>query len=164
VTKFKIPASFIKLNLQVLADDENVYGTQAHWQTLGRFVLRERGEATPPTGRRRTALNLRAATLEKLSKGLKGRSEKAVVHEVLSDPSGSRVGGFRARLASTIAGGNDSKAAGGAAGGERGFKARTREVHSEGETLSDEEREASDMRNAVARLKKVSLKKFRVWK
>ncbi|XP_065340527.1 uncharacterized protein LOC135939859 isoform X4 [Cloeon dipterum] len=149
---------------RVLADDENVYGTQAHWQTLGRFVLRERGEMTPPTGRRKTTMNLRTATLEKLSKGLKGRSEKTAVHEVLSYPSSSRSGGggFRSRLASTIGAGGGSEAK--AAGTPPGFKERTREVHSEGETLSDEERDASDMRNAVARLKKVSLKKFKVWK
>ncbi|XP_059477759.1 uncharacterized protein LOC132198045 isoform X2 [Neocloeon triangulifer] len=148
---------------RILADDENVYGTQAHWQTLGRFVLRERGEVTPPAGRRRTTLNLRTATLEKLSKGLKGRSEKTAVHEVLSYPSSSRGGGFRSRLASTIGGGSGGEAKA-SSGPQQVFKERTREVHSEGETLSDEERDASDMRNAVARLKKVSLKKFKVWK
>ncbi|KAJ9590133.1 hypothetical protein L9F63_016745 [Diploptera punctata] len=37
---------------RVLGDDENVYSTQAHWQTLGRFILRERDQVTPPSGRR----------------------------------------------------------------------------------------------------------------
>lgn len=36
-----------------------------------------------------------------------------------------------------------------------------REVHSEGETLSDDD---GDLRTAVARLKRLSLRKLKVWK
>ena len=40
-----------------------------------------------------------------------------------------------------------------------------RDVHSEGETLTDEELQPdSDFKATVARLKKVSLRKFRAWK
>lgn len=39
-----------------------------------------------------------------------------------------------------------------------------REVHSEGETLSDEENKESDLLSTVSRLKKVSLRKFKEWK
>lgn len=41
---------------------------------------------------------------------------------------------------------------------------RTREVHSEGEALSEEERDSYDMLSTVARFKKVSLRRLRVWK
>lgn len=122
---------------RVLRDDENVYSTQALWKTLGRFILREREQVIP----RR---HLLPATLDRLSKGFSvGRSvslpgsgkEKVPVAEALSDPT-SR--GFRPRLL---------------------LPGRRREVHSDGE----ESRE-SDILNAALHLKKVSLRKLRVWK
>ncbi|XP_046742538.1 1-phosphatidylinositol 4,5-bisphosphate phosphodiesterase epsilon-1-like [Diprion similis] len=122
---------------RVLRDDENVYSTQALWKTLGRFILREREQVLP----RR---HLLPATLDRLSKGFSvGRSvslpgsgkEKVPVAEALSDPT-SR--GLRHRLL---------------------LSGRRREVHSDGE----ESRE-SDILNAALHLKKVSLRKFRVWK
>ncbi|XP_048504784.1 1-phosphatidylinositol 4,5-bisphosphate phosphodiesterase epsilon-1-like isoform X2 [Athalia rosae] len=122
---------------RVLRDEENVYSTQALWKTLGRFILREREQVLP----RR---HLLPATLDRLSKGFSvGRSvslpgsnkEKVPVAEALSDPT-SR--GFRHRLL---------------------LPGRRREVHSDGE----ESRE-SDILNAALHLKKVSLRKFRVWK
>lgn len=97
---------------RVLPDDENVYKTQSHWQTIGRFMLRERQEI----GRR-----------QKLNKDW----IKLPVSEALSDPT------TKPRLATV------------------GFH---RDVHSEGETLSD------DDRTAVSRLKKISLKKLKMWK
>jgi hypothetical protein len=39
-----------------------------------------------------------------------------------------------------------------------------RSAHSEGETLSEDEPQEMDFKSTVARLKKVSLRKFRVWK
>lgn len=39
-----------------------------------------------------------------------------------------------------------------------------RAAHSEGETLSDDETPETDFKSTVARLKKVSLRRFRVWK
>ncbi|KOC71351.1 1-phosphatidylinositol 4,5-bisphosphate phosphodiesterase epsilon-1 [Habropoda laboriosa] len=123
--------------LRVLRDDENVYSTQAFWKTLGRFILREREQAIP----RR---HLLPATLDRLSKGFSvGRSvslpgsskEKVPVSEALSDPT-SR--GFRHRLL---------------------MHGRRREVHSDGEDTRE-----SDILNAALHLKKVSLRKLRVWK
>lgn len=32
---------------RALADDENVYSSQSHWQTIGRFIMQERSQATP---------------------------------------------------------------------------------------------------------------------
>ncbi|XP_034937622.1 1-phosphatidylinositol 4,5-bisphosphate phosphodiesterase epsilon-1-like [Chelonus insularis] len=123
--------------LRVLRDEENVYSTQAMWKTLGRFILREREQAIPRK-------HLLPATLDRISKGFSvGRSvslpgsskEKVPVAEALSDPT-SR--GLRYRLL---------------------MSGRRREVHSDGE----ESRE-SDILNAALYLKKVSLRKFRVWK
>lgn len=126
-----------KRQLRVLRDDENVYGTQAFWKTLGRFVLKEREQAPPKK-------NLIPATLDKISKGFSvGRSvslpgsskEKIPVAEVLSDPT-SR--GLRHRLL---------------------LSGRRREVHSDGEEVRE-----SDFFNAAMHLKKISLRKFRMWK
>lgn len=39
-----------------------------------------------------------------------------------------------------------------------------RTAHSEGETLSEDETPETDFKSTVARLKKVSLRRFRVWK
>ena len=125
--------------LRVLRDDENVYSTQAFWKTLGRFILREREQAIP------SKRHLLPATLDRLSKGFSvGRSvslpgsskEKVPVSEALSDPT-SR--GLRHRL--LMHGG------------------RRREVHSDGEDTRE-----SDILNAALHLKKVSLRKLRVWK
>jgi phosphatidylinositol phospholipase C, epsilon len=146
----------------VLADDENVYSTQAQWQTLGRFVMRDRCEAaTPPTARRRTTL--REATIERLSKGL---GKKTTVHEVMSDPlAGCRESFFRGRASAagheTIEHEHQPASAASSASAK---SARTREVHSEGEALSEEERDSLDMLSTVARFKKVSLRRLRVWK
>lgn len=116
--------------------------------------MRDRNEATPPTARRRTTL--RAATIERLSKGL---GKKTTVHEVMSDPlAGCRESFFRGRASAagqlTIE--HEQPASSG--------KSRTREVHSEGEALSEEERDSYDMLSTVARFKKVSLRRLRVWK
>ncbi|XP_057336827.1 1-phosphatidylinositol 4,5-bisphosphate phosphodiesterase epsilon-1-like [Microplitis mediator] len=123
--------------LRLLRDEENVYSTQAFWKTLGRFILREREQAIPRK-------HLLPATLDRISKGFSvGRSvslpgsskEKVPVTEALSDPT-SR--GLRHRLL---------------------MPGRRREVHSDGE----ESRE-SEILNAALYLKKVSLRKLRVWK
>lgn len=39
-----------------------------------------------------------------------------------------------------------------------------REVHSEGEMLSDEENKDTDLLSTVSRLKRVSIRKFKEWK
>ncbi|XP_073996296.1 uncharacterized protein isoform X2 [Rhodnius prolixus] len=122
---------------RVLPDDENIFRTQAHWQTIGRFILRERDI-------RRPGGNLRTVTLDRLSKGL----SKLPVGEALSDPTAK----VRFPLSSLSRSVRDS-----------GSCRRQREVHSEGETLSDDDM-TPDMRTAVSRLKRVSLRKLRVWK
>lgn len=123
---------------RVLPDNENIYRTQQHWQTIGRFILREKDVRKPA--------NLRTATLDRLSKGL----SKLPVGEALSDPT-TKVKFPLSGLSRTV---RDSTAC-----------RRQREVHSEGETLSDDEL-TPDMRTAVSRLKRISLRKVResLWK
>ncbi|XP_024084473.1 1-phosphatidylinositol 4,5-bisphosphate phosphodiesterase epsilon-1-like isoform X1 [Cimex lectularius] len=122
---------------RILPDDENIFRTQAHWQTIGRFILREREI-------RRQGGNLRTTTLDRLSKGL----AKLPVGEALSDPT--------AKAKFPLSGLSRSVR-------DTGSCRRQREVHSEGETLSDDDL-TPDMRTAVSRLKRVSLRKLRVWK
>ncbi|XP_058792410.1 1-phosphatidylinositol 4,5-bisphosphate phosphodiesterase epsilon-1-like [Phymastichus coffea] len=126
-----------KCQFRVLADDENVYTTQAFWKTLGRFILREREQAIP----RR---HLIPATLDRLSKGFSvGRSvslpgsskEKVPVAEALSDPTSRSV---RDRFLLTR---------------------RRREVHSDGEDARE-----SDVLTAAIQLKKTTLRRFCAWK
>ncbi|KAG8224032.1 hypothetical protein J437_LFUL001109 [Ladona fulva] len=161
---------------RILDDDENVYTTQANWRTLGRFVLRERIEATSasasssttPAGGsawgvgRTRGTNLRTATLERLSKGLRAASTrsggKTPVQEALSDPTASH-----AVVVTAVTGPSEGGSQVVEPVSDGSHRPHQREVHSEGETLSDEEREY-DFRSAVSRLKKVSLKKLRVWK
>lgn len=116
---------------RVLPDEENIFRIQAHWQIIGKFILKERGSQKDGT--------LRPA-FDRLSKGLSA---------TLSDPTTTCKSKFP--LSGL-----------GRRGSTRDPVVPTsREVHSEGETLSDEE---GDIRTAVARLKRVSLRKLKVWK
>ncbi|KAJ8935902.1 hypothetical protein NQ318_016235 [Aromia moschata] len=158
---------------RALADYENVYSAQAHWQTIGQFVMQERANATPTSLRKnRITSSIRLAMLDRVSRGLNAahsvatNSIKMPVQAALSDPtSGSK---WKSKT------GEDSK--GKQRGGKGGAsekdtacsagaaKKETREVHSEGETLSDEETKETDILSTVSRLKKVSLRKFKEWK
>lgn len=154
---------------RVLADEENVYRTQAHWETMGRFILRERDEVTPQASRRhRVGHNLRTATQNMVRKvldearstaaGVGAAKEKTPVQEALSDPT--------ARQGLGQGGARGGSGGAGSAGVSRAssLAQRGREVHSEGETLSDDDGRDGDLRSAVSNLKKMSLKKLRVWK
>ncbi|KAF5302460.1 hypothetical protein FQR65_LT08550 [Abscondita terminalis] len=161
----------ISHNLQqrALADDENVYSAQSHWQTIGRFIMQERAHATPTSLRKsRVATSLRLATLDRISRGLNAarsaatNSIKAPVQAALSDPTTSK---WKSKT------GEDTKNKGFVRGKVNSEKEVIqprsqcqREVHSEGETLSDDESKDSDLMAAVSRLKKVSLRKFKEWK
>lgn len=115
---------------RVLPDEENIFRTQAHWQTIGRFILKEREVRKSGT--------LRPA-FDRLSKGLSA---------TLSDPTTTAKSKFPLSGLSRR-------------GSRDPVGLTQREVHSEGETLSDDD---GDLRTAVARLKRVSLRKFKVWK
>lgn len=158
---------------RALSDYENVYSAQSHWQTLGRFIMQERANATPTSLRKnRITSSLRLATLDRISRGLNvarnvaTNSIKVPVQVALSDPTTSK---WKSKS------GEDSKSKGvlrskGSSekevpGSVQGPKQQCqREVHSEGETLSDEDGKESDLMATVSRLKKVSLKKLKEWK
>ncbi|XP_074028891.1 1-phosphatidylinositol 4,5-bisphosphate phosphodiesterase epsilon-1 isoform X2 [Leptinotarsa decemlineata] len=155
---------------RALADDENVYSAQSHWQTIGRFIMQERANATPTSLRKnRITSSLRLATLDRISRGLNvarnvaSNSMKMPVQVALSDPTTSK---WKSKS------GDDSKGRSGSrnkSNSDKDSAAPTsskkgdamREVHSEGETLSDDETKDSDL---MSRLKKVSLRKFKEWK
>lgn len=161
---------------RALADDENVYKTQSHWQTIGRFILQERTHATPTTLRKnRVTSSLRLATLDRISKSLNAArnaassSMKAPIQVALSDPTTSKSKGSKT--------GDEIKAETSKLKGFMRGKGHSdkdiqipqqkhvqREVHSEGETLSDDDHKDTDLLSTVSRLKKVSLRKLKEWK
>lgn len=161
---------------RALADEENIYKTQAHWQTIGRFILQERAHATPTSLRKnKVTSSLRLATLDRISRSLNAArnaassSMKAPVQVALSDPTTSKTKGGKT-------GTEESQRESRIKGFMRGKghsdkdiqvpqpKQVQREVHSEGETLSDEEHKDTDLMSTVSRLKKVSLRKLKEWK
>lgn len=164
---------------RVLLDEENVFRTQAHWETMGRFILRERDEVTPQASRRnRVGLvghNLRTATQNMVRKVLDEARAKVPVQEALSDPTAKHGRGARGPHGSSAGSGAQSAGTsrassigqrgphGGSHGGPHGGPSG-REVHSEGETLSDDDGRDSDLRSTMSNLKKMSLRKLKVWK
>lgn len=139
-----------------LSDDENIYMIQANWKAIGRFVIKERSQITPfPTRKQR---------FEKLGRGfsLSRPSLTGSIAKTLSDPTTSKI----------------NKKSDSSHGAHRFFKSRgnqsfgtysttkiqEREVHSEGETLSDEEAKETDIISTMSRLKRMSIKKLRSWK
>lgn len=157
---------------RALADDENVYSTQSHWQTIGRFILQERANATPTSLRKnKVTSSLRLATLDRISRGLNvarnvaSNSIKMPVQVALSDPttSKSKKSGEEKEV-SRIKGFMRGKGHSDKDIQVQQTKQIQREVHSEGETLSDEESKDSDLMATVSRLKKVSLRKLKEWK
>lgn len=157
---------------RALADNENVYSAQSHWQTIGRFMMQERSNVTPMSLRKnRITSSLRLATLDRISRGLTvarnvaSSSIKTPVQSVLSDPTTTR---FKSKTGEDT---YNKAITRGKVSSEKEtastiqIKAECqREVHSEGETLSDEDVKDSDLLSTVSRLKKVSLKKFKEWK
>ncbi|CAG9772903.1 unnamed protein product [Ceutorhynchus assimilis] len=147
---------------RALSDYENVYTAQSSWQTIGRFILQERANATPTALRKnKITSSLRLATLERISRGLSvarnvaSNSIKVPVQVALSDPTATKqVKGLpptRSKLNSEQNASSSSK--------------KSREIHSEGETLSDDDQNRDgEMLSAVSRLKKVSMRKFKEWK
>lgn len=151
-----------------LSDNENVYLTQANWKTIGRFILQDRTQVTPSMRRHRIAI-------DKISRGLSisraavlSSTSKPPISVALSDPTTSRTksrsedagtshgmgrGIFRAK--------NNSERETPSCSPRQKQRETRREVHSEGETLSDEDVKEYDL---IYRLKKVSLRKMKAWK
>lgn len=137
-----------------LSDDENIYMIQANWKAIGRFVIKERSQITPfPTRKQR---------FEKLGRGfsLSRPSLSGSISKTLSDPTTSKV-----KVKSDSGAHKFFKSRGNQSfGAYSTSKIQEREVHSEGETLSDDEAKETDIMSTMSRLKRMSIKKLRSWK
>ncbi|KAK4312307.1 hypothetical protein Pmani_016237, partial [Petrolisthes manimaculis] len=147
-----------RVERRVVPDNENIYKVQAAWKTLGKLVLKERGAPVEGTfSRASAAASALGLTLSSaLSRvGRSRHQDRRPVKETYSDPSAlaaGHEGNFPDRRFKSLH--ETWRAAGGSSG-----------AHSEGEVLSDDERSPSDLRAAVHKLKKVSLKKIqKVWR
>lgn len=173
-----------------LANEENVYSTQANWKTIGRFILQDRTQVTPSMRRHRLAI-------DKISRGFSisraavlNTTSKYPIQGALSDPTTSRSSKHRSDAdggSGSPHGTPSSSSAAGTSGSGSGapmgrgiFRAKgnsekesptcsphrqkQREVHSEGETLSEDENREHDLMSTVYRLKKMSIRKLKAWK
>ena len=171
---------------RVLQDEENVYEVQLKWNNLGRwdlnknilcriqmtnwnfvirFVLRDRKThalsgssagssrlSADSSDRPKPSRGIRAATLARLT--------KLKIHRNGNTKAQQREKA-RQYLANQRQAHSLHDATSQATTKPRSTK---RDAHSEGETLSEEEPIDTDFKSTVARLKKVSLRKFRAWK
>lgn len=157
-----------------LTSDEIIFSTQANWKTIGRFILQDKSQVTPSMRRHRIAI-------DKISRGFSISraavlSSKNPIQPALSDPTTSRLnkrsectsapstsrGGGSHILGSGIfrAKGNSDKETTSCSPRRQ----KHREVHSEGETLSEDEGRDRDLMSSVFRFKKMSIKKLKAWK
>uniref|UniRef100_A0A146M8Q4 Uncharacterized protein n=1 Tax=Lygus hesperus TaxID=30085 RepID=A0A146M8Q4_LYGHE len=128
--------------IMILTQEKSLYALGISGKTQENSI--QSPQLTPFDITRHNSCNLRTATLDRLSKGL----SKLPVGEALSDPTTKS----KFPLSSLTRNVRDSTAV-----------RRHREVHSEGETLSDDELTHG---TAVSRLKRISLRKVResLWK
>lgn len=154
-----------------LTTDENIFSTQANWKTIGRFILQEKSQVTPSMRRHRIAI-------DKISRGFSisraavlSSTSKNPIQVALSDPTTSRANKRNdcssAPSGSHILGSGIFRAKGNSDKETTGFsprKQKHREVHSEGETLSEDESHDRDLMSSVFRFKKMSIKKLKAWK
>lgn len=151
-----------------LLDEENVYMTQSNWKTIGRFILQEKSQMTPSMRRHRLAIDKISRGFS-ISRAAVLSSSKPPIQVALSDPTAAR---SSKRCDESSSSGHSQMARGifRAKGNSEketptcSPRQRQREVHSEGETLSDDEIKESDLMSTVSRLKKMSIKKLKAWK
>lgn len=158
-----------RIERRILDDYENIYQLQSGWKTLGKLMLKDRGAPFEVERNRATAAaaalsNTFSTAMSKVSRSR--HQARRPVKETYSDPStlATSRDNFPDRRIKSLHDtwrAVDPKKSG--SGGARG--ATTLAVHSEGEMLSDDEAPASDLRAAVQKLKKVSMRKFqKVWR
>lgn len=157
-----------------LTNDENVFSTQANWKTIGRFILQDRSQVTPSMRRHRLAI-------DKISRGFSisraavlSTASKNPIQSALSDPTTSRAhkhhkhgdGAATSSSSSHIMGSGIFRAKGNSDKEITSCSPRKkhREVHSEGETLSEDEGRDRDLMSSMFRFKKMSFKKLKAWK
>ncbi|XP_077501808.1 uncharacterized protein LOC144112865 isoform X2 [Amblyomma americanum] len=141
---------------RTLFDDENVYEVQAQWKARGWFELRERNEGL--SERRKTSAPKSSSfyRLSRLRSSMKSKERDKSCPSPKQSPDGRRSGGP-----------STSAAAAGGAGASAREPCTSREaqeprqVHSEGEALSDDDAPPAAM---AARLRKISFRKLKVWR
>lgn len=157
-----------------LVNDDNIFKTQAGWKTIGRFILQEKSQVTPSMRRHRIAI-------DKISRGFSisraavlSTASKNPIQAALSDPTTQRCNkikgessGHSAMSTAIHMGSGIFRAKGNS---EKEFascsphRQKHREVHSEGETLSEDENRERDLMSTMYRFKKMSMKKLKAWK
>lgn len=154
-----------------LANDENVFTTQASWNTIGRFVLQDRSQVTPSMRRHRIAIDKISRGFSISKAAMLSSTSKNPIQVALSDPTTSRAkkhdDGSSTSSGSHILGSGIFRAKGSSDKDTSNASPRRqkhREVHSEGEALSDEEARERDLMSSVSRFKKMSMKKLKAWK
>lgn len=155
------------LQFRSLGDFENVYSAQSHWKTIGRFIMQERGNATPASLKRNRISSLRLVTIDRISKGFNvartvaTSTIKVPVHVALGEPNTSGANWKSKSIEETRKNRLIRNK-----GGDRESPVHVegREFHSEGEMDVEDEPKESDILSTVSRLKKVSLRRFRDWK
>lgn len=153
-----------------LATDEIIFSTQANWKTIGRFILQDKSQVTPSMRRHRLAI-------DKISRGFSisraavlNSASKNPIQSALSDPTTSKIKrsdctSVPSTSGSHILGSGIFRAKGNSDKEITSCSPRRqkhREVHSEGETLSEDE--GRDLMSSVFRFKKMSIKKLKAWK
>ncbi|KAL1439330.1 hypothetical protein MTO96_010351 [Rhipicephalus appendiculatus] len=134
--------------LRTLMDDENVYLVQAQWKGRGWFELRERNEGLSERRKMSAPKSSSFYRLSRLRSSIKSKERD----KSCPSPKQSPV---------------RSAAADGSAGASACEPCTSREaheprqVHSEGETLSDDDAPPAAM---AARLRKISFRKLKVWR
>lgn len=154
-----------------LANDEIIFSTQANWKTIGRFILQEKAQATPSMRRHRLAIDKISRGFSISRAAMLSSTSKNPIQTALSDPTTSKIN-KRAEYSSThstsatqVLGSGIFRAKGNS-DKETSCSPRrpkNREVHSEGETLSEED-EGRDLMSSMFRFKKMSIKKLKAWK
>lgn len=159
-----------------LACDEIIFSTQANWKTIGRFVLQEKSQVTPSMRRHRLAI-------DKISRGFSisraavlSSTSKNPIQSALSDPTTSKMN-KRIDCSSACSTSSGQIISGGIFRAKGNSDKETtncsprrlkhREVHSEGETLSEEDDDLGrdrDLMSSMFRFKKMSIKKLKAWK
>ncbi|ODN01451.1 1-phosphatidylinositol 4,5-bisphosphate phosphodiesterase epsilon-1 [Orchesella cincta] len=135
---------------RILDDDENVYERQLKWNTVGKFVLKERKQAFSLFGT--------SSSSSQAAQAAGARLGKLRIHRSGNSKHGEKARQYLAERHALSLHDNTAQI-------NRPRKSRTRRTaHSEGETLSEDETPETDFKSTVARLKKVSLRRFRVWK
>ncbi|CAN8024093.1 unnamed protein product [Ixodes persulcatus] len=138
---------------RVLYDHENVYEVQAQWTAKGLFELRDRNEVTLEQRRGNAPKSSSFYRLSRLRSSMKSKERDKSCPSPKQSPDSSL------RHSEPVAcqePGPSQEIC------EEPANSGRRQVHSEGETLSDDE--TQEPPSAVSRLRKISFRKLKVWR